>query len=976
MSTQHRAQYNSEMEAESAGRRRAWTMEDIEELAQAEANFCGEGNLNQLLRDLSGRSLEAVKGRRKNPEYKARVSTLKAQIDAIVQPEPAYIASPQDLLGNTTSDDESFISANTSIGDTGNEQDTVRSHILTIGAGNISQECKDLIESLDESDIRERLEIWLAGIIRKLNLRTRRPNRRAVPQQINNNILSSRRLRSLAYKKAQLAFSKNRKQFADQLFDGTWMTDSTIRPTNTTIESGYTEIFSSWPQADEEEIYDQRAEVSYVYRAIVEEDVRNAIRGSKSSAPGPDGLTLKNMTAIPIKEIELLFNLMIYLQYTPNSLRSSRTILLPKTKDNLDQLKNYRPITISSILLRTCNRILSKRMQEIPLNASQKGFSKIDGCFANNLILHTILKQCREKIQPYNIIALDLQKAFDSVSMHSIQRALNRLNIDQKTSRYIASNYTDYRTTISCDGRNVCTLPVRKGVKQGDPLSPFLFNAVIDELLCELDKKTGIKVGEQSLAAMAYADDLLILANSSEQAKRLLVLCCAFFEKRGLKVNTSKCFSLSTDVVPSKKKLFTRSTSTFKVDGQSIKAVNTEQTLSYLGLKFATDGATKCSTHALNKLLLIVGRAPLKPQQKMELLRYHLVPRYISFFQNPTITNNTLREADRLIRTAVKHILHLPRTCHNSIFYAPIKKGGQGLFNFRDSIPLIMRNRWDRLANRDAVLDVALELSNTWMTRIRALIKPGMESKVQTKHHHASALEQSYSGNGVTQMEHNQACSAYLTNPPVYWSGEDFIRAVQLRHNLLPTVGIPSNPVSQRRCRAGCAKSESLSHVLQQCPLTHWQRIQRHDFVAKRLHKAARSTGWSAVVEPHIRGQDGILKKPDLLFIKDNTLIISDVAVHWEGPRSLTVGYDEKVAIYSTTPFIEEVKRIYPGKDIKILPYILGARGAWCHKNNEIVNHLGLSNSAARDLVTTVLRGGWMIHRHFMKAIWRTRPRA
>lgn len=179
-----------------------------------------------------------------------------------------------------------------------------------------------------------------------------------------------------------------------------------------------------------------------------------------------------------------------------------------------------------------------------------------------------------------------------------------------------------------------------------------------------------------------------------------------------------------------------------------------------------------------------------------------------------------------------------------------------------------------------------------------------------------------------------------IEQPPRFWSGEDFIRAIHLRHNLLPTKGIPSNPVAEKRCRAGCQKSESLSHVLQQCPLTHWHWIRRHNYVADRINKDAQRKGWTVTSEPHFRGSDGLLKKPDLLLEKDDKVIVCDVAVQWEGPRRLTVGYEEKVAHYSTAPLIECLRNKYQTKKLYLLPCIVGARGAWlfCPKFKNVRN--------------------------------------
>lgn len=69
---------------------------------------------------------------------------------------------------------------------------------------------------------------------------------------------------------------------------------------------------------------------------------------------------------------------------------------------------------------------------------------------------------------------------------------------------------------------------------------------------------------------------------------------------------------------------------------------------------------------------------------------------------------------------------------------------------------------------------------------------------------------------GLQSSSEDSASRSWLPNPPTGWRGREFVRAVQLRNNNLPTAALPSNPTKARICRAGCLQEENIYHVLQQ----------------------------------------------------------------------------------------------------------------------------------------------------------------
>jgi retron-type reverse transcriptase len=98
---------------------------------------------------------------------------------------------------------------------------------------------------------------------------------------------------------------------------------------------------------------------------------------------------------------------------------------------------------------------------------------------------------------------LDVAKAFDTVPHEAILRAMSSQGYDGHSIALISDMYTNVHTRIRDTGSNI---PLMRGVKQGDLLSPLLFNMVMDRLIRDLQRK-GFKLGGHEIGALAFADD-------------------------------------------------------------------------------------------------------------------------------------------------------------------------------------------------------------------------------------------------------------------------------------------------------------------------------------------------------------------------------------------------------------------------------------------------------------------------------------
>ena len=210
-------------------------------------------------------------------------------------------------------------------------------------------------------------------------------------------------------------------------------------------------------------------------------------RLKKGSAPGPDGITRKHITNLCVKEaLRLFYNILLVCRFQPFAWSTNRTILIPKQGNDLERTENYRPLTIGSILGRIYWGIFDTRLRSYAdFSHRQKGFVSEAGCFNNVHALAVLLRLAKARTGMV-LIQLDISKAFDTIPHEAIEPALHKLGIPTVLRSSIVNSYTQMRTSIEHHGSAI-SIQLRRGVKQGDPLSPYIFNAIINPLLGQLE---------------------------------------------------------------------------------------------------------------------------------------------------------------------------------------------------------------------------------------------------------------------------------------------------------------------------------------------------------------------------------------------------------------------------------------------------------------------------------------------------------
>ncbi|KAK7881355.1 hypothetical protein WMY93_029764 [Mugilogobius chulae] len=252
------------------------------------------------------------------------------------------------------------------------------------------------------------------------------------------------------------------------------------------------------------------------------------------------------------------------------------------------------------------------------LGPPHRGFIEGPGPSENITVLSGLIRLSRREGRDLAVVFIDLAKAFDTVS-HQL--------IDGGFVRLIEDSYRGCHSRVKTKEGPTGPLAIKLEVKQGDPLSPTLFNLSLDPLLYALDKLgRGVELGEDStVTSLAYADDLVQLSDSWDG----MAVVEAFSRLSGLKTNPKKCASFFLQHV--KRKSHLNNCRRWELGGQPIKQVGYGEHIKYLGVLIEpTKGV--CSPNVLETLdgiLEKIKKTPLKPSQKIELLRTYALPRIL-----------------------------------------------------------------------------------------------------------------------------------------------------------------------------------------------------------------------------------------------------------------------------------------------------------------------------------------------------------
>ncbi|KAE8776883.1 hypothetical protein D1007_50376 [Hordeum vulgare] len=281
------------------------------------------------------------------------------------------------------------------------------------------------------------------------------------------------------------------------------------------------------------------------------EEIKEAINDMPTEkAPGPDGFSGGFFRACwEVIKLDVQVALQQLHQMDSKGMQRVNTgliVLIPK-KPGAHVVNDFRPISLIHSLMKLFTKILARRLSpkmEFLVNQCQSAFISIQ---ENFLYIQNTLRHMYRTKKPSVLLKLDIAKAFDSVSWTYILNMLQARGFGERWREWIAMLLCTSSSRILINGEQSDPIRHHRGLRQGDPISPFLFILAMEPMqrLFDLATEDGVLSplpGRRKLMRCSfYANDVAIFINQVETDARMVkrLLDC-FGPASGLHINCAK----------------------------------------------------------------------------------------------------------------------------------------------------------------------------------------------------------------------------------------------------------------------------------------------------------------------------------------------------------------------------------------------------------------------------------------------------
>ena len=270
-------------------------------------------------------------------------------------------------------------------------------------------------------------------------------------------------------------------------------------------------------------------------------------------SPGEDGFTVE----FYMKFFELLASDLVEslnTAYSKGELSISQrrgvVTLIPKADSDTLKLTNWRPITLLNADYKIASKAIATRIKKVLpqlIHTDQTGFMKDRFIGQNIRLLCDLLEQTELENIRGILLQLNFRKAFDTIEWPMIQQVLSIFNFGVSIKRWTGTFYCNAESSVINNGFTTRQLKLSRGVRQGCPLSPYLF-ILSEEILASKIRQDnsicGVFIFHKELKISQFVDDTSFTCSDLISVQNALLILNEFGILSGLKLNESKTKAL------------------------------------------------------------------------------------------------------------------------------------------------------------------------------------------------------------------------------------------------------------------------------------------------------------------------------------------------------------------------------------------------------------------------------------------------
>ncbi|KAL4032276.1 hypothetical protein IC575_005346 [Cucumis melo] len=358
----------------------------------------------------------------------------------------------------------------------------------------------------------------------------------------------------------RICSSRQKRSFIHEIQDEEGLIQNTNISISTAFIKFFSKIYRSSTKSDPLFIDNldwnpiEHSEWSHLCAPFLEDEIKgviNSLDGKKT--PGLDGFPIsffKTYWYLLKEDILDIFKDFYDKGVINKNMNNTYIALIPKKKD-YSHPKDFRPISLTTSIYKIIAKTLSNRLKTtLPdtISGNQLAFVK------NRQITDAILMANEavdfwkvKKIKGF-ILKLDIEKAFDKLNWDFIDFVLEKKNFPILWRKWIRGCISNVTYSVIVNGRPQGRIKANRGLRQGDPLSPFLFVIAMDylsRLLSHLESSGAIKGvslnSNCNISHILFADDILLFIEDNDYFLNNLRMALSLFERASsLKINLLK----------------------------------------------------------------------------------------------------------------------------------------------------------------------------------------------------------------------------------------------------------------------------------------------------------------------------------------------------------------------------------------------------------------------------------------------------